>query len=266
MKSSLKIAQTAGISIYVHWSFVLFIGWVFFSDLMQTHSFWLAWQGVAFVLALFFCVVLHELGHALAARRYGIRTRDIILLPIGGVARLEKMPDLPSQELVVALAGPAVNVVIAAILFGIILLKQSTSALLDVQLLQGSPLIRLFWTNIFLVFFNLIPAFPMDGGRILRALLTVKQGRARATAVAAKIGQTIAILFGIMGLFGNPFLIFIAIFVFLGAQAEAQAVQTNAAIGGLKVRDAMLTHFRALSGREPLSKAVAELLAGSQQD
>lgn len=266
MRSSFKIAEVAGINIYLHWSFLLFIGWIFLSDLSETHSFWLAWQGVAFVLALFFCVVLHELGHALAARRFQIQTRDITLLPIGGVARLEKMPDLPSQELIVALAGPAVNVAIALVLFLLIQVTHAGDALFDVQLLQGNALVRLFWTNIFLVVFNLIPAFPMDGGRVLRALLAVRQGRPAATRIAAKIGQGIAVIFGILGLFGNPLLIFIAIFVFLGAQAEAQAVQTHAVIGGLKVRDAMLTRFRVLAAADPLRRAVEELLAGSQQD
>ena len=177
--------------------------------------------GLAFILLLFACVILHEFGHALAARAYGIRTPDITLLPIGGVARLERMPEKPSQELVVALAGPAVNVVIA---FGLYVVLGKCFDLGDLASMEderGNLLSKLLAVNVMLIVFNLIPAFPMDGGRILRALLATRIKHARATRIAAGIGQSLAILLGLLGLLGNPVLLFIAVFVFFGAQQEA---------------------------------------------
>lgn len=266
MKWSLKIARVAGIGIYIHWTFLLLIGWIFFVYLGQGESFAAALRGLAFIMALFLCVVLHELGHALMAKRYNIHTRHITLLPIGGLARLERIPEQPRREFFVAIAGPAVNVVIAAVLFLVVVALGGVQAVTQVQLMQGDVLVRLMWVNLFLVGFNLLPAFPMDGGRVLRALLAARMGRQRATEIAASVGQAMAILFGIVGFMFNPFLIFIAIFVYLGAQAEAQMVTASTAMKGLTVRDAMLTRYRTLAADDTLGRAVEELLAGSQQD
>ncbi|HEY5753401.1 MAG TPA: site-2 protease family protein [Chthoniobacterales bacterium] len=266
MKWSLNLGTYAGIGVYLHWTFALLIGWIFLAHLAAGKTVVQAFAGVAFVLALFGCVVLHEFGHALTARRYGVKTRDITLLPIGGVARLERIPEDPMQEFWVAVAGPAVNVVIAAALFLVLVVLNQANQLFEVQWFEGRFLAQLMWVNLFLVGFNLLPAFPMDGGRVLRALLATRLGRRRATAIAANIGQGMAILFGIVGFLFNPFLIFIAIFVYLGAQAEAAHVETETALEGLTVRDAMMTRFRTLSARDTLGKAVEELLAGSQQD
>ncbi len=268
MKWSLKLGTYAGIGVYLHWTFALLLGWVFATHLGAGQSPAQAVAGVLFILALFACVVLHEFGHALAARRYGIATRDITLLPIGGVARLEKIPEKPAQELVVALAGPAVNVAIAALLFVWI---AATGRLAGIDtpttLMSGSLPQRLMIVNLSLVVFNLLPAFPMDGGRALRALLAFRLGRRRATAIAASIGQAMAIIFGFLGLWlGHPFLVLIAIFVFLGAQAEAGQVEMQSALQGLRVGDAMMTRFRTLDAQASLIQAVKELLAGSQQD
>lgn len=267
MKWSIKLGRIFGIDIFLHFTFFLllvFLGLVYWQT---TQSLDAALGGVAFILALFGCVLLHELGHALMARRYGIATRDIILLPIGGVARLEKMPERPGQELLVALAGPAVNVVIAAILFVWLTATGQLVPLDQVSLTGSSLLQRLMVVNAFLVLFNLLPAFPMDGGRVLRAVLAAGLGRRRATAIAATIGQGMAILFGIAGFLGsNPMLVFIAIFVFLGAQGEAGLVEMQSALEGLRVRDAMMTRFRTLAAHDTLGRAVDELLAGSQQD
>jgi Zn-dependent protease len=266
MKWSLKLGRLLGVDVYLHFTFLLLLAFLGFLYWRATQEVTATLHGVAFIIALFGCVVLHELGHALMARRYGIKTRDITLLPIGGVARLEKMPEKPMQELWVALAGPAVNVVIAAVLFVGLAATGGFVPAEGVSLTGGSFWQRLMVVNLLLVAFNLLPAFPMDGGRVLRALLATGLGRRRATAIAANIGQGMAILFGIVGFLYNPFLIFIAIFVFLGAQAEAGMVEMQSALEGLHVRDAMMTRFRTLAPRDPLNQAVEELLAGSQQD
>jgi Zn-dependent protease/predicted transcriptional regulator len=266
MKWSLKLGTYAGIGVYLHWTFALLIGWIFISHLSAGRTVAQALAGVGFILALFACVVLHEFGHALTARRYGVKTRDITLLPIGGVARLERIPEKPMQEFWVAIAGPAVNMVIAGILFLILVVLNQANALLQVNWFRGQFLAQLMLVNLFIVGFNLLPAFPMDGGRVLRALLAARMGRRRATAIASNIGQAMAILFGIIGFFYNPFLIFIAIFVFLGAQGEAAQVEAQSALKGLFVQDAMMTRFRTLEAEDSLARAVKELLAGSQQD
>jgi Zn-dependent protease len=266
MKWSLKLGRLLGIDVYLHFTFLLLIAFLGFVYWRATHDLEAALRGVAFIVALFGCVVLHELGHALMARRYGIKTRDITLLPIGGIARLEKMPEKPMQEFWVALAGPAVNVVIAAVLFFGLATTGGFTPVEEISVTGGSFWQRLMMLNLLLVAFNLLPAFPMDGGRVLRALLAMRLGRRRATAIAANVGQGMAILFGIVGFFYNPFLIFIGIFVYLGAQAEAGMVQMQSALAGLRVRDAMMTRFRTLAAKDTLAKAVEELLAGSQQD
>jgi len=266
MKWSLKLGKLLGIDVYLHFTFLLLLTFLGFYYWRASHSIAATLQGVAFIVALFGCVVLHELGHALMARRYGIQTRDITLLPIGGIARLEKMPEKPMQELWVALAGPAVNVVIAAVLLVGLTATGGFTPLEEISATGGSFWQRLLLLNLTLVAFNLLPAFPMDGGRVLRALLAMRLGRRRATAIAANVGQGMAILFAIFGFFYNPFLIFIGIFVYLGAQAEAGMVEMQSALAGLRVRDAMMTRYRTLGAQDTLAKAVTELLAGSQQD
>jgi Zn-dependent protease len=266
MKWSWKIGEFAGIGVYMHATFLLLLGWVAFTHWQDEQSLGAVISGVAFVLALFACVVAHEYGHALTARRYGIKTREITLLPIGGVARLERMPADPRQELWVALAGPAVNVVIAAGLFAWLVLTSSLVPVDQIDVGRGSFLERLMVVNLFLVGFNLLPAFPMDGGRVLRAVLARRMEYTRATHVAANIGQGMAFLFGFAGLFGNPMLLFIAFFVWIGAAQESSAVQMKSALGGIPVARAMLTDFRTLQPHESLDRAAALILAGSQQD
>jgi Zn-dependent protease/CBS domain-containing protein len=266
MKWSVKVGKVFGIAVYVHFTFLLLLIFLGFAYWQRTQRFDAALAGVAFIVALFGCVLLHELGHALMARRYGINTHDITLLPIGGLARLEKMPENPRQEFWVALAGPAVNVVIASLLFAWLSVTRGFAPAQELTMTGGPFVQRLMMVNIFLAAFNLLPAFPMDGGRVVRALLATRLGRRRATAIAANIGQGMAILFGLVGFLYNPFLVFIAIFVYLGAQAEAGLVEMQSALGSLRVRDAMITRFRTLSAQDTLGKAVDELLAGSQQD
>jgi Zn-dependent protease/CBS domain-containing protein len=266
MKWQWRLGRFAGIDVYVHATFLLLIGWVGYNYWSQYQDWSRVVIGVLFILALFVCVVLHEYGHALTARRYGIKTRDITLYPIGGVARLERLPDRPIEELWVALAGPAVNVVIAALLIAYLVLTNGPTSLRVMSLAQGSFLERLMAVNVYLVLFNLIPAFPMDGGRVLRALLALKLDYVQATQIAATIGQGIALLFGFIGLFTNSFLLFIALFVWIGAAQEASMVQVRHSLGGIPITRAMQTDFQTLSPSDTLARVVELILAGSQQD
>ena len=266
MKWQWKLGNFAGIDVYVHATFLLLIGWVGYSHWLEHQNWGQVFNGILFILALFACVILHEYGHALTARKYGIKTRDITIYPIGGVARLERMPEKPIEELWVALMGPVVNVVIAAGLFAYLYLTSSLVPLNELTVASGSFLERLMTVNISLVLFNLIPAFPMDGGRVLRALLAMRMDYVKATQIAANIGQGMALLFGLIGLFGNAMLLFIAFFIWIGASQESSATQMKNAISGIPVGRAMLTDYKSLSPRDPLSRMAQLILAGSQHD
>jgi Zn-dependent protease len=231
MRSSLKIASISGIEVRIHLTFLLFLAWIWFSY-YQIAGVGGATQGVLLFLALFACVLLHEFGHAFAARAFGIQTADITLLPIGGVARLNRIPDEPWQELVVAVAGPLVNVVIAAVLGFVVHTNGLLDQLESIENPRIALLAQLVSVNIMLVLFNLIPAFPMDGGRVLRALLAMAMPYSRATSIAARIGQALAICLAIYSFFGpngDPILIFIAFFIFIGARQEAAMVRMRQA-------------------------------------
>jgi Zn-dependent protease len=266
MKWSWKIARLADIDVYVHATFFILIAWIGLSIWQQQANIPAVINGIGFILILFVCVVLHEFGHALTARRFGIRTRHITLLPIGGVAALERMPDDPKQEFLVALAGPAVNVVIA---LGLWLWLQLSNGLVKVEEIattDASFMVRLMAINVMLAVFNLIPALPMDGGRVLRALLAMRLEPARATQIAASVGQILAVWMGVFGFFYYPFLMFIALFVWIGAVAEAGSAHMKSILGGVKAGDATLTDVETLSPDEPLSRAIEMTLAGSQKD
>jgi Zn-dependent protease/CBS domain-containing protein len=266
MSWSFPIGRLFGSEIRVHVTFLLLLLWIGVAHYQQGGT-QAAISGVGFILALFACVVAHEFGHALTARRYGIRTPDITLLPIGGLARLERMPEKPGQEIVVALAGPAVNVVIAAALILILNTHFDSDALQRLDNPNLSFLVRLASVNIFLALFNLIPAFPMDGGRVLRAVLAIWYPRTQATNIAAKIGQALAFVFGFAGLVGgNPMLIFIAIFVYLAATAEAQMVGLQDVSRNLVVADAMITRFESLGTQATIADAAKLLLETTQHE
>jgi Zn-dependent protease/predicted transcriptional regulator len=273
MSWSWRIGRIAGIDVYVHFTFLILVAWFALSHYSANRDPMEALRGVVFILALFGIVVLHELGHALAARRYGIRTRDITLLPIGGVARLERIPEDPKQELVVAIAGPLVNVVLAVVIYLVMAVDIRFAELSHATRVGGNFLAQMFLVNVMLVFFNMLPAFPMDGGRVLRALLAMRMDYVRATQIAAAVGQAMAIAFAAWGLFAsvfgfqsNPFLLFIALFVWLGATQEASMVQLRSALGGIPVMRAMITDFRTLGPNDKLARAVDYVLAGFQQD
>jgi Zn-dependent protease/CBS domain-containing protein len=266
-KWSWKLGRIFGIDLFLHASFLVLLPWFGIVHYLRDRTAMAALGGVAFILTVFAMVVMHELAHALVARRFGVQTKDITLLPIGGVARLERMPDTPRHELLVTLAGPLSNVVLAAVLFGI--LKASHhDVLADVGAPGHAPfLAQLFFINVSLAVFNLVPAFPMDGGRAVRALLSMRMDAASATRAAAVLGRSIAVFFGITGLMlSAPMLVLIAVFVWFAAGAEAASADVKVALTGLPIRAAMITEFRSLSPYDSLSTAVERLLAGSQHD
>lgn len=272
MSSSLQIGKFAGIRVQIHWTFwllFLFIGFLVFSkDGTFIDLFWHS----LFIIGLFVCVVLHEFGHALTARKYGIPTRSITLLPIGGLASLKKIPDNPKEEFLVAIAGPVVNVVIALLLMLFVPTETFTS--MDPETLQeelsmitpGNFLFYLLTANVALVLFNLIPAFPMDGGRIFRALLSIKMGRIKATQIAASVGKILALLFFLYGLFYGILLSVIAVFIWFGAHSENIMIKQIELMRGYKIRDAMITEFTRLKPDNDLKTAVDKILASTEQD
>ena len=260
------LGRLAGIEVRVHATFLILLGWVAASHFLQGHGAREALAGLLYVTSVFGIVVLHELGHALMARRYGIATRDITLLPIGGIARLERLPSDPKQELLVAIAGPAVNVALAAVLLGVLAVLGSPPIPSTLAVVGGPFVAKLMWTNVGLAVVNFIPAFPMDGGRVLRAMLALRRDPVRATDIAARVGQGIALLFGLIGLFANPFLVFIALFVWIGAQEEAAMAHLKADLAGIRVGQAMVTRFATVAPHEPLGRAAQLILAGFQHD
>jgi Zn-dependent protease/CBS domain-containing protein len=267
MKWSWRIAKIAGIGIYMHATFLILVAWIAVTFYAQGGSVLHALYGLLYIGALFGIVVLHELGHALTARRFGIRTRDITLLPIGGLARLERMPEDPKHELLVALAGPAVNVAVALVVSAVAIPLYGVASLADADLVGGNFLASMILVNVILAGFNLLPAFPMDGGRVLRALLAMRMDYVRATQWAATVGQAMALLFGLVGLlWPNPFLIFIALFVWMGAGQEASMAMMRSAMSGIPVGRAMVTEYHTLAPSDSLQQAIDYILAGFQQD
>jgi Zn-dependent protease/CBS domain-containing protein len=262
MSWSLNIGRVAGTVVRIHLTFIIFLAWIFLAN-YAAGGFPSAWNSVAFVLLLFFCVLLHEFGHIFTARAFGVSTPYVTLLPIGGVAQLERIPEESGQEFLIAIAGPLVNVAIAGvlILLGADIMVPNAAA---VENMHISMLDRLAAVNIFLALFNLIPAFPMDGGRVLRAALASKFGYVRATEIAAHIGQFVAFALGFFGLLYNPILIFIAIFVYLAASSEAHMVALRALSRGVPVSVAMRTQFTTFVPRAHIDEAVQAMLHTAQ--
>ncbi len=276
MSDSIQLLTVRGIVIRIHLTFPLILVWA----VLQFGVF--AGQGAAgaifgiiVTLLLFTIVVLHELGHSIAAQNYGIEVKEIVLLPLGGVAQLERIPENPMHEFIIAIAGPAVNFAIALVMIVINQLFGIVGSLTDPLALMGglqNPGLAavfgyIFVANLFLAIFNLIPAFPMDGGRVLRALLASRMDYGRATSIAVNVGQTLAWLMGLWGfLNGNFFLILIAIFIYMGAGQEGQMVQFRRVLGRLKVRQAFSRQARVLSPDSSLQEAVEHMLSSFQAD
>lgn len=258
------LGRVAGIPIVVHPTFLLLLAWVILSQALSGKGGVLA--EAVLVCSLFVCVVLHELSHALTARRFGIRTRKITLLPIGGVAQLEHLPEKPAQELLVALAGPVMSLAIAGALFGVQRALGRPVGFEQLDAKNGPVLSQLMWLNLFLAIFNLLPAFPMDGGRVFRALLGMRLDREHATRAAARVGQAMAILFGFVGLLMNPMLVLIAVFIWFGAKSEATLMEVKATLSGVPVERAMITSFHSLDAEAPLQAAVDLTFLGLQHD
>jgi Zn-dependent protease/CBS domain-containing protein len=281
LRGSWRIGTFFGIGVYLHFTFLLLLAFLTWAEYQSSGSLATALLTLAFFAAFFLCLIMHEYGHALTARKFGIRTRDITLLPIGGVARLERMPDKPWQEFLVAIAGPMVNVVIAAVLLAGLSIAYSFAAIRPVLmpmsgLGSGNIWLNLAKLNILLVLFNMLPAFPMDGGRVVRSLMAMVLPYERATAYAAILGKIMAVLFGleVFGLNTIPYLNgesnfilgIIAIFIWIGAGSEARFVTMKSRLHDVPVSRAMVTNFRTLSPRDTI-EWVSELAAsGLQQD
>ena len=251
LSGSASLFTFRGIRVYLPWSFIFLVM-------------------LAMVLMVFVCVVLHEFGHALMAQHYGIHTRDITLLPIGGVANLDRMPEEPQKEFWITVAGPAVNLLIAATALVVLLLLGKPLSL-PTDLLTasdvGDVLLMLLVMNMWLFLFNLVPAFPMDGGRIVRSVLGMIMPREKATRIAAFLGRLFALGFILVGLLiGHFFLALIGVFIFFAAGAESRMVQQQAALRGIRVRDVMRTRFWAMPATATVQQAIAELLAGGDHD
>lgn len=265
MRWSYRLATIFGTEIRIHITFALLVAWYA----------WIAYQAggeaaavssAVFLILVFVCVLLHEFGHILMARRFGIRTPEVLLSPIGGLARLERMPEEPRQELLVALAGPAVTLALIVLFGGAVAAAGDGTGLWTFDPGHERLVPALFRLNVILLLFNLLPAFPMDGGRVLRALLVTRKGMVRGTRIAARIGQMFAFLLGLLGLYGAPMLVIIAGFIYLAAEGEAQAVETRAAGRGVTAAAMMITDLRTLPVYASLQDAVRLLLSGEQRE
>lgn len=262
MNSSIHIGTFSGIPLKIHWTFSFLILFLLFTILTEgvglEQSLWFG----GYIVALFLCVVLHEYGHAIAAKRYGVKTKDIILSPIGGVARLEVLPEKPVQELIIALAGPAVNVLIAVLLtLGFLFSSVDPLEALnyDILSIEGPKdfFVFLLVLNVMLFVFNLIPAFPMDGGRVLRSLLAMKFGRVSATRVASYVGRILAIGFVVFGLANSMYVLaFIGVFIYMSATAEYRYTKLSSVFSEHIVSDIMRTDFTKLHIGDTYSKPI----------
>ncbi|MGH7618604.1 MAG: site-2 protease family protein [Gemmatimonadaceae bacterium] len=268
MRWSWTVARIRGINVDIHATFLLLLAWIALASYGQSHTTGAAVTAVALTLVIFASVVLHEFGHAFVAAHFGIKTRSITLLPIGGVAHIERMPERPRQELAIALAGPAVTVAIVVLLYAALRLTGHSTAAGASMPAPWSFAAQTMWVNVVLAVFNLLPAFPMDGGRVLRAALAMRMSFARATELAARTGKVFALLFALAGLFvvNNPFLVVIAAFVWLSAAAEANAAQLKDTVGDVHVSQAMITDVRSLEPGQPVSVAIDEVRSGFQHD
>ena len=261
MKGSIKLFKIFGISLNIHVTFLLLplfvlIVWGF--------------KAMVLVLIIFVCVTLHELTHSLVAKKFGIGVRNITLLPIGGVASMDKMPESPKQEFFISVAGPAFNIVLSAVLFFLFYHASWMPNMILFNPASGDSWLHTIafipWVNIILAGFNLLPAFPMDGGRVLRSILATKMDYRRATRIAVNIGHIFAILFGYIGLVhGRPILLLIAVFIYMAASAEESHVNLKESLKGFRVKDVLSSQFLTLD-KDTLISKVLELIFKTRQE
>ena len=273
MGGSFKIGRFSGIDVRVHWTFFLLLAFFAFIGYKASGSAVGALTATLVIVVLFLCVLLHEFGHSLVAQRLGLEIHSITLLPLGGVSNLESLPEKPADEVKITLAGPLVNVVLAPIFFGVGLLLGAVPRMpADVFTGIGSVgqfFFYLGYLNVVLAVFNLIPAFPLDGGRILRALLATRLGAVRATDISSAIGQLFAVAFFLIGLLGGNFLLaLIAVFIYFGATGEAQVVRQQEQTRGLSVSDVMGTKPRTetVTPDHTFGQVLDSVIHGYQED
>ena len=267
---SWNIGTYFGIPVKIHWSFGLLLLFLFYNIVTSGLK---LWEGVAYtvlMLTVFACVVLHEYGHALTAKKFGVDTVDIIVSPIGGIARMKYIPDKPMQEFFITLNGPLVNLILGSLLAVLLFLITGKFSLnLDTYNLEDPmEFVRLLsLINFTLFFFNLIPAFPMDGGRILRSLLAVKLGKVKATRIASLVGRVFAIGFVIFGIFDQQLILsLIGLFIFMMAGREYSQTKLQSVINGVGVRDIMRTSFTKLHLGDPYSKVIDQYKLGNERN
>jgi len=262
---SIRVGRVLGIDLYLHAALIVLLAWIVGGNLASGLGWRSAVDALVLLVAVFAIVVLHELGHAMAARAFGIRTRDITLYPFGGIASLERIPEQPKQELLIALAGPAVNVALAIVFGAASLALYDTPAAFELEAASASALPMLAGINVTLAVFNLLPAFPMDGGRVFRAALGFSLGFRRSTEIAARLGKAMAALFAVGGFFVNPMLLVVAGFVWIGAQQELVAVRVRTALAGVPVASAMTQSFSVLGPNDTLADACDLVVSGFQR-
>lgn len=258
---SWKLGELFGISIRVHVTLLVLLVWIVVSYVLSGANVGKAAVGALLVASVFAIIVLHELGHALVARRFGCRTKEILLLPIGGLASMEHMPERPRHELLVALAGPAVNVVLALVLGVLVGVTGGSFDPAQAASLSGALASQLLWINVMLAAFNLLPAFPMDGGRVFRAVLAMRLGRDRATRIASTLGKVIAAVFVLVGLTWNPMLALIGVFIWFAASQESASLALHSILAGAHVGDAMIRTLDVVEADEPIEVTADRMLA-----
>ena len=273
MGGAFKIGRLSGIDVRVHWTFLLLLAFFAFIGYGASGSLVGALTATVTIVALFFCVLLHEFGHSLLAQHLGLEIHSITLLPLGGVSNLESLPEKPVDEVKITLAGPLVNVVLAPIFFGVGLLFGAVPRV-PADLFTGIGSVGQFffylgYLNVVLAVFNLIPAFPLDGGRILRAILATRLGALRATDISSAVGQLFAVAFFLIGLLGGNFLLaLVAVFIFFGATGEAQMMRQQEMTRGLRVSDVMGTKPRTetVTPSHTFGQVLDSVIHGYQED
>lgn len=262
MKWSFKIGTVFGIPIRVHFTFILLLLFVGISA--SRGDFFRGIQGMIFVISIFGCVVIHEITHSVLAKYFGIGVKEIVLLPIGGVSQIEELPSEPRKEIIISIAGPLVSFLLALIFY--FLARGSYLRTADIILSSANFWAKLFWINLILGIFNLIPAFPMDGGRVLRSLFAFRLNYLKATRIAVGVGQFIAILLFFFGIFYNLWLALIAMFIYIGAESEEKSTELKTAISHIPVKKAMIEDIETLKSSDTFKETIRKSCHSLQKD